>query len=280
VTLIRLYGREGRWQAAQNEAQQLIDHFQATKLDKLRAVEFVYWAEAHSVLRQRKQALELLEQGLQKHPRNAELADQLYKASIARADSIRANLTGEYDEMLGRLIRAHELRPSQNDPLFRLAQLTRDIEPIGSKARAAVQQLLESEQPPQALVGIMGSIIGNAGDYESAAGYLDRAYELDPHNALVLNNLAYTLLKLGPSHHQRGLKLIDQALQIRPEEASFRETRGQLLLSLGRYEEAVEDLNLALNGLGDIPDIHRGLATAYRHLDQPDLAEKHEQMAQ
>lgn len=275
LTLIRLYARQGRWQAAKDEAQKLIDHFQATDIDQLRAVDFGYWAEAHQVLGQPGAVIEVLENGLSLNSDNSELADRLYQASMARAHSIRMNLTGQYDEMLRLLIRAHQLRPRQNDPLFRLAKLTQDVEPIGSKARAAVQQLVESDAPPKELLGIMGSIIGNAGDYEGAVRYLNRALQLDPHNALVLNNLAYTLLKLGPAHHQRGLELIDEALQIRPEEASFHETRGQLLLSLGRYEEAIEDLNLALNGLGDIPDIHRGLATAYRQLEQPELADKH-----
>ncbi len=280
LTLVRLYTRQGRLQAARDEAQKLIDDFNEAEADELRSVDYLYWAEAHSMLRLNSQALDILEKGLAAFPDDEELVDRLYLVNIVQADLIRRNLTGEYDEMVSRLIRAHELKPDLADPLFRLAKLTQDFEPIGSMANEAVQKLLESDRPPQALFGLMGSIIGNAGDYEAAARYLDQAHKLDPQDAPVLNNLAYTLLKLGPSHHARGLELIDRALEMRPDEPSFHETRGQLLLSLGRYQEAVDALNLALNGLGDTPDIHRGLATAFRHLNEPDLAEKHAQMVE
>ena len=55
--------------------------------------------------------------------------------------------------------------------------------------------------------------------------------------------------------------------------------RGDLLHKLGRYQEAVQDLEFALPLLPDPSRIHQGLAEAYRRQGLKVLAEQHERLA-
>ena len=60
-----------------------------------------------------------------------------------------------------------------------------------------------------------------------------------------------------------------------PEEFRFRETRGQILVALGRWRDAVDDLEFALNGMPDAAPVHMALATAYERLGESELARVH-----
>ena len=60
-----------------------------------------------------------------------------------------------------------------------------------------------------------------------------------------------------------------------PENAHYRETRGQILIKLQRWSDAVRDLELALNGMPESQPIHRSLAEAYEQLGDATLAAAH-----
>jgi predicted Zn-dependent protease len=92
----------------------------------------------------------------------------------------------------------------------------------------------------------------------------------------LLNNLAWVLMQDEDPDLERALKVADSALAMAPDRAEIRETRGQILLGLERWKEAVAELELALQELGGRPRLHRGLAEGYRRLGETELAEEHQ----
>ncbi len=60
-----------------------------------------------------------------------------------------------------------------------------------------------------------------------------------------------------------------------PDHPYFRDTRGQILVKLGRYQDAIPDLEVALQAPELAKDVHRALALAYEGLGLKDLAEAH-----
>ena len=61
-----------------------------------------------------------------------------------------------------------------------------------------------------------------------------------------------------------------------PELVALWDTRGVAWLKLGKYREAVSDLEYAVeNGLNGTPSTHAGLAEAYQQLGLVDLAKEH-----
>jgi predicted Zn-dependent protease len=79
----------------------------------------------------------------------------------------------------------------------------------------------------------------------------------------------------------RALAIIQPLIEQFPEHPYFRDTRGQILLKMGRYKEATQDLEFALPKLDPRAKqhTHRSLAEAYRKLGFADLAAEHEKLA-
>jgi tetratricopeptide (TPR) repeat protein len=83
------------------------------------------------------------------------------------------------------------------------------------------------------------------GDYRSALAVLDRIEPDDLDDAARaawLNNRAYALGRLGEGL-QDALESATTAVSLRPKLAGFRHTRGVVLVSLGRFDEAVRELD-------------------------------------
>jgi tetratricopeptide (TPR) repeat protein len=82
-------------------------------------------------------------------------------------------------------------------------------------------------------------------EYADALAALDRvdpAYLAEPVRAAWLNNRAYALarLQLQP---ELALRCIGEAIDLRPQGAGFRHTRGIALLAIGRIDDAIRELD-------------------------------------
>ncbi len=78
-----------------------------------------------------------------------------------------------------------------------------------------------------------------------------------------------------PERREEGLKHAEAATVLDPNNAEYRETRGTLLFHLERWDEAIEQLEIALNGLSNPQPVHGSLATAYERLGKTRLADLH-----
>lgn len=78
----------------------------------------------------------------------------------------------------------------------------------------------------------------------------------EPARAVWLNNRAYALARLERDL-PRALDLARRAVELRPDVAGFRHTRGLVLLGLGRTDEAIRDLDAVWRegGEGRMPSL-------------------------
>ena len=83
-----------------------------------------------------------------------------------------------------------------------------------------------------------------------------------------------------PANLDRALKVMEFVLKQEPKNPRLRETRGQILASMGRWKESVSDLEYALPNMTNKGPIHATLAKAYLELGLPELAEQHRKLAQ
>jgi len=103
-------------------------------------------------------------------------------------------------------------------------------------------------------------------DWETTERESLQAMEIAPNFADVRPLYAFLLTVL--SRPEEALAQIDQALQLDPFNAFFQATRGMILRVLGRHEAAALQLQNALKTSPDLPFAHCGLWSTFRDLER------------
>jgi predicted Zn-dependent protease len=150
---------------------------------------------------------------------------------------------------------------------------------------AALRENLINGTAPSIGHFIRGTVAMMQGDADLASIELRLAAKEMPQSAAILNNLAVAKTSLAkenennPEDLKEALSLADKALELSAETPSlqtqipyFRETRGQILLAMGRFEEAIPDIDAALQVDALKEQALRALAEAYRGLGQDERA--------
>ena len=179
------------------------------------------------------------------------------------------------------LEQALHFAPNHPGVLTAIAQLSTQETPDADQARVWLKDALARGDAPATVHLILGTSAAAKGDHALASLHLEQAHRLDPRLSVATNNLAYVLAHADPPQTERALQLIEAALQAIPNHPEYHETRGQILLQLGRPKDAIQDLELALKAIPVTRrgGVHDGLARAYEALGDRDLAQRHRKLA-
>ena len=90
-----------------------------------------------------------------------------------------------------------------------------------------------------------GIALFETGEKEQSIGYMQRVIKLNPRNADALNFIAYAWAEQGVNLGE-AQKLVERALEIRPDEGYYVDTLGWVHFRQGRYAEAEELLKRAV----------------------------------
>jgi tetratricopeptide (TPR) repeat protein len=93
---------------------------------------------------------------------------------------------------------------------------------------------------------MLGSRAYSAKDYARAVQYWERGLKDEPNDPDILNNLGYTLSKFL-SRHEDGLKHVERAVEIAPQNPGYWDSLGAVLLALNKLERAERALRQAMN---------------------------------
>lgn len=223
-------------------------------------------------------ALRILSEGAALRP-DGPYQRALAAALITRFDQVaaQAEKTDAQQIELLRLALRHD--PNSQEALLRLIDLGQGSAADRKQAQELLQTLLVGGYATPFVHFVLGSRAWEAEKPERAVFHLERAYQLDSDLAPVANNLAWILAHADPPDLDRALAIINSVLDHSPRDANYLDTRGQILVKMHRYREALDDLERALPGLSRNVALHEALAVVYRNLGQEQLAEKHEQLA-
>ena len=101
---------------------------------------------------------------------------------------------------------------------------------------------------------------------KSIEAYKD-VLNIDPENALALNNLAYLYAERG-ENLEEAMEYALKAVEADPENPVFLDTLGWLYYKVGDYQKAREILEKALSGEPNEPEIYEHLAEIHRALGE------------
>ena len=115
---------------------------------------------------------------------------------------------------------------------------------------------------------------------DSATSSLTIAAEHMPHSSAILNNLAVALASRDDADLEQALKVSSSAIkQTASPTPYYYETRGQILFRLGRYLDAIPDLERALIVPSLAREAHKSLAVCYENIGEPELSRLHREKA-
>lgn len=241
-------------------------------------------AIAHSYLQQQDRALQVLREGLQ---RTSGAEDHRLKDALGLAIAQRLGGTippghhseGDREKLLQELL---DLAPSSTAVALRLLRWPSGDSNESQRIQNELRRRAEADGPGGAsLLALLGTTAAQAGQIAVARQHLEQANRRTPNNPMVLNNLAWALANSQPPELGRALELAQDAARLRPDHPEIRETRGQILFSLGKWQAAIDDLEWSLPKVPppSRPAIHRTLSKAYGQLGDAPRAEKHRALA-
>ena len=157
--------------------------------------------------------------------------------------------------------------------------LVADQRKSSHNAQLIWEGLLTTPNAPSDVLELVGTVAATHGEILTARKVYERLLAEKDEHFFVWNNYAWVLLQEPEIDAPGALVAVNRALKDRPLDHRFRETRGQVYIKLKRWNEAVKDLEFALNGMPESPNIHRSLGDAYEALGQQQLAQIHREQA-
>ena len=274
ATVYRQLGQEEQWRHWAERSRRYYETYLETHPASLAARHNL--AEARAVLGDHAGAVELLEQG------GSVIRDGAHRARLVRAysDWINTLPADAVERRLALAERGLQYDPANVQLVKVLVDLRRGQGPTADRARARVDQLLNADKGVATVHFLVGMEAFDQGKKDVARRHLETVCRLDPTAATAANNLAWLLANTDPPDLPRALELANAALAKNSANAHFRETRGQIYVKLGRWREALTDLEAALPVLAQDPGLHRSLAETYRRLGLPEMAAEHQKLAE
>ena len=213
-------------------------------------------AQAEEQARRPENAIELYAEVSEDSPLYpvAELQRGLNLADMDRLDEAREQLRGAY-----------EARPDDLRVVLALGNtlaMAEDWEASAALYDEAVGRLGDVEEIHWTLFYRRGIANERLKVWPKAEADFKRALELRPDHPAVLNYLGYSWIDMGENLDE-GLEMIRKAVSIQPNSGAYIDSLGWAYYRLGRFEEAVTELERALTLETSDPVIHDHLGDAY-----------------
>lgn len=142
--------------------------------------------------------------------------------------------------------------PTDSDIVFELGA-TFDKQKRFADAEAAFKQLIAVEPTNAAALNYLGYMLAERGErLDESVGYVKQALELEPDNGSYLDSLGWAYFKADKL--QLAESNLKRAADQLKTNSVIQDHYGDVLLKLGRYEEAIAAFNRALSGDGDAID--------------------------
>ncbi len=160
-----------------------------------------------------------------------------------------------------------------------IAQLIIDCRDSSLPEVIRLKEALLSGAAPVSTHFIRGTLALLDNRVAEAKTHLELAYQLEPNVPAILNNLAIALVEIEGSDLEQARSLVDMAIGKQPNHAYFLETRGQIHLKMQRWQEAIADLEAALEAKELRPAIYPSLALAYEKTGATELTQVYRKLA-
>jgi Tfp pilus assembly protein PilF len=271
--------RRNRSVAAREAATRAVEHFKQLAQDGRSERGRILWAHGEALCGNWLAAEQVLRAGLaeQSLPAYRTALANLYVNWAASSDGAPGSTPSR---RFGLLLQALQLDPAHRTAIARMAALIEQAGDGVADLESQLKQALARGTSAPVLHEMLGTLAAQQARFESARFHLEQALRGKGVRPQTLNNLAWVLVRCEQPDPDRALELINKAQSINPRLTELRETRGEILLRLGRWAAAVSDLESVLVVRPQRSRLHVLLAEAYDGLGETGTADHHRRLAQ
>ncbi len=167
------------------------------------------------------------------------------------------------------LEKAYRIKPSAG----LVDNLARQYHDLGrfEESRKILRKWLKAHPDDAAIRITYASLLQTQGKYDEAQKQYERVMKAQPHNPVVLNNLAWLYGRKGDP---RAIKVAKRAYEYAPDRPEIQDTYGWLLVKAGKVEQGLRTLQEALTKMPNHPEIGYHVAYALKKLGRKDEANK------
>ena len=184
-------------------------------------------------------------------------------------------MLGRTEEAIAQLKDLSTEAPTRAGAEMQLGDLLRAKKHFAEAVEAydeAIRRLQAAGMPQRwSLFYSRGIALERSGQWKESETDLQHALELKPDQPLVLNYLGYSWIDRG-ENLDRGLKMIEKAVELRPEDGYIVDSLGWAHFRLGDYPSAVQYLEKAIELVPEDPTINDHLGDAYWQSGRPNEA--------
>lgn len=159
-------------------------------------------------------------------------------------------------------------KPDRIDAALTLADLLRSKERYSDAVSAydtALARIKKIDERYWPVYFGRGIVLERVKQWPRAEADMKKALELSPEQPYVLNYLGYSWIDQG-LHLDEGMKMLERATELRPDDGAITDSVGWAFYRLGQYDKAVEWLERAIEQKGDDATIIEHLGDAYWHV--------------
>ncbi len=240
-------------------------------------------ASLYVLLGRENDAVGLLQDGLRLATKSEEISELkrsltealvLDSQRIARSDKTPRGMIRRFD----RLREAVAIDPTNALLLEVVTQTSIELADTSVPELIVLREAIVQGVAPDTSHFILGTVLLIKGNVSEAQSHLEIALKNNPNLPGLLNNLAHAVANQENPDLERALRLANAAVDGLPNHPYLRETRGQILFKLGKYQECIADLEAALAAVELRPVVRESLAKAYDEVGLKDIADRHREL--
>ncbi len=172
-----------------------------------------------------------------------------------------AQRAGDIEGAVDHADQALRARPESSAIIEFMISLERERDQL-PRAVTLAERLVETSPTNDRYHFMLGALYDESGDRAAALDQMREAIDLNPENASALNYLGYSLAEAGEQLAEAE-NLVQRALAIDPNDGFYIDSLGWVFYQRGKYQQAVQQLERAVELTGDDPTINEHLADAY-----------------
>jgi tetratricopeptide (TPR) repeat protein len=181
--------------------------------------------------------------------------------------------TGKLDEGLALANGMLTGKPTDRDVYFQVSEIQQRLHhwKEADEALAKAEPLVNSKDDKVNFFFRKGALAEREKHYDQAEQLFHKVLDIDPDNAITLNNLGYMLAD-KTTRYTDALKYIRKAVELEPMNGAYLDSLGFIYLKLGQYEQAEDNLRKAVERTSTDPTVHDHLGDLYEKTGRIRLA--------